>query len=219
MSRPVHIEWLPTDDSAVCLPQNRATPGALVISGTLASNGVATFTNVERAVSITSAGNAAVNFTIAGTRMGKVVSETLVGPNAGTVETVGTFTTVTSVTVDAGFAAPVSLGTGTFGTSIWFLNDYQRTQCSVGIYVGIAGNVIYSLESTYDDPALVEVTQGFALVDGVTVPTVPAATPMINANASINTNLTIPVFASRVFISASDNTGQAVFYFMQQGIR
>jgi len=220
MSRPVTIQWPVASTTAVAISQPLAGAGALIINGTLASAGVATFPNIERIVTLTSAGNdSGVQFTITGTLQGNVVSETRAGPNANTVSTTQKFTTVTSVTVNGALVANASVGTGLTGSTIWIGSDYQRTNNALAVLVLVTPALTYSFDTTFDDPAFVADPNEFTPIEGVTVPTIPTTTPMINAVVSILANYTIPTHSSRIRISASDATGAATIYFLQQGIK
>lgn len=219
MSRPVTIQWPVASTTAVCVAQGSAAAGALVINGGLASVGGATFPNIERTVSITSAGVATVQFTITGTLRGTTVSETRTGPNATTVYTTQRFTTVTSVTVNGALAANASVGTGLTGSTVWINSDYHRTNNALACLVAVTATFNYTFQTTFDDPEFVAVPLLFAPIEGVTVPTIPAATPMIGATTSILTNYTIPTHSSRILVNSSNATGAATIYFLQQGIK
>ncbi len=224
MSRPIKIQWLAHDASAVCLSQTIAAAGSLEINGGLVKRegpfAYAEFTSLERTVSLTSAGNlAGVNFTITGTRRGAVVSEVISGPNATTKYTVGLFTTVTSVTVNAALLSAVTIGSGTTGNTIWVRSDYNRSvnSATIGIEV-LAGNITYTFETCLEDPFASDTPWVFSPIDGVTILTVPTATPMLNATVSTLANYAWPTHSSRVRVSASNATGTLDFNFLEQGI-
>jgi len=97
-------------------------------------------------IGIYSAGNlSAVNFTVTGTDPdGAAQTETLAGPNNGTVETAAYFRTVTAVTVDAAVGADVIVGTvDEFATRGIPLDLYIA---DTSIYVNIGGTINYSVE-------------------------------------------------------------------------
>jgi hypothetical protein len=230
MSRPVRIFWPAADAAAVCIAQQPAAAGAFIINGSLASADdscvrVATFTNLERVVSITSGGNVSgTQFTIAGTLRGKVVSQTIPGPDIGisaTVYTTQAFTTVTSVTVNNGPAAAASIGTGNTGSTIWFPSDYYRGRSSllVAVFVENGGTVSYSFETTPNDPF--DASIDFVIwkgIDGVTTPTIPTNTPMINCAVDSMANYTLPTNASRIYVNSSDDTVGLDITFLEQGV-
>lgn len=219
MSRPVTIQWPVASTTAVCLSQALGAAGSLVINGTLSFAGVATFPNIERIVTLTSAGNdSGVNFTITGTLQGSVVSETIAGPNANTVSTTQKFTTVTSVTVNGALVANASVGTGLTGSTVWIQSDYYRTNNALAVAVIVTAAVTYTFETTFDDVHSVASPVVLEPIDGVTVPVIPAASDMTGATTTVLANYTIPTNFSRIRISASDATGAATVYFLQQGI-
>jgi hypothetical protein len=226
MSKPIRIEWKAFNERAICLPQTIGAAGNLIINGDESTlnvpNPYFSYVNLERTVSLDSAGDlSTVNFTITGTLRGKVVSEVIAGPNAATIETVGFFTTVTSVEASDGTGVDtISIGSGTEGNTIWVRSDYHRTvnNATVGVKV-LAGAITYTFETSLDDPLIVTtVPYIIAPVDGVTIPTIPAATDMIDATTSSAANYTWPTHSSRVRVSASDATGALNFYLLQQAI-
>lgn len=88
--------------------------GAILIDGTLASGGVATFTAAQR-VFITSGGNdSGITFTVNGTDVGGgSINSSFAGANAGTAQTgIATFKTVTSITANSSVAGTLIAGTG-----------------------------------------------------------------------------------------------------------
>jgi hypothetical protein len=227
MSKPIRIEWPVADEEAVCLEQEITAAGNLSINGNLANTSVpnpyAEFLGLERKVSLTSAQDlSTVNFIITGYFRGALISTpAIVGPNAGTIEPNYLFTRIVSVSVDAGFPAPgdtVKIGSGHTGNTIWLRSDYQRAVNNLTVGVGVvANNITYTFETSIDDPIINNEDSVFAPVDGVTIPTIPAATDMIDATVGVVANYTWPTHSSRVRVSASNDTGSLVFYFLQQG--
>jgi hypothetical protein len=137
---------------AVAAAQTTGGAGALVINGTLASGGVATLA-AQQQLGFTSAGNdAAVVFTITGTNdQGAVVSETVTGVNANTVNTVLNYKTVTSITASAAVAVAVSVDTIALGASAAIpLDIYLQNGHTVS--VKLTGAVNYTVQVTNDDP-------------------------------------------------------------------
>jgi hypothetical protein len=229
MSKPIKIEWKAFNPQAICLPQTLAAAGNLIINGDEAvlNSPISYFTyvNLERTVSITSTTNndlSGIGFTVHGTLRGIPVSE---GPVAGptnnqTIELNDFFTTITSITADAPIPTGVSVGSGTEGHTIWLRSDYHRTvnNTTVGVKV-LAGAITYTFETSLDDPLIVTtVPYIIAPVDGVTIPTIPAATDMIDATTSSAANYTWPTHSSRVRVSVSDAAGALNFYLLQQAI-
>jgi len=223
MSRPVKFNWTTMDVSAVCVSQATAGAGALIINGTLATkndaeNRTAIFEGLERTVSIRSTVDlSAISFTITGTLRGAVVSQTRLGPNATTEYTTQNFTTVTSVTVN-GAVANASIGSGNTGSTFWFLSDYHRSHNALNVSVFAVASLTYTFETTLDDISTVVNPVVWFPIDGVTIPVIPAGGDMINATASAMANYTIPTRFSRIKVTASDATGDAEIYFLQQGV-
>lgn len=225
MSKPVKYLWPVADTVAVCLTQTNTAGVPLLINGTLATTDTsvktyAAFHGLERTVSITSAGNlAGVQYTIVGTDgFNNPVSETRAGPNATTVYTAQLFNTVTSVTPNVTTATTVRIGTGLTGSTIWYRSDFNRpfNALTVSVFVN-AGVLSYTFKTTLDDPADPNGPVLWDPIDGITVPTIPAASPMVNAAADILSTYFFPTNASQIVINASDAVSALEISFLQQG--
>ena len=124
-------EPAPADDNGICTAQTPAAAAALTINGALTEtiNGNAVYapsqsstaatrnTAWARQIAIKSSGNdSGVTFTVTGTDVnGKALTETLTGPNAGSVYTaatlVGLFRTVTKVEISGAGTGNIEVGT------------------------------------------------------------------------------------------------------------
>lgn len=236
MSKPRKVIWPLASETAICLPQTLADAGNLKINGELFRNFTmstssplgynewAELPGIRRTITVSSDQNiAAVVFTIRGlTDNGREISAEVTGVNNNTVETdfaTGeVFHTVTSVTASAA-AANVSVGTGYKGLTQWFRNDYNRTISHLTIGVSVTGTATYSFQATLDDPDIVgDETFLWQPIDGITTPTIPAASAMTDATTDILADLTIPINCSRIVISDSDDTGYLEIWFLNQGI-
>lgn len=225
MSKPITIEWKKLDLEAICKDQTTPGAGNLIINGTEATLNsdvpYFSYVNLERKIALASAGDiSGVHFTVHGTLRGLPVSEgPFDGPDGtGFIETEGFFTTVTSIEVDNLVGFDVSVGTGTEGHTIWLRSDYHRSVNNLTVAVDvIGGDITYTFETSIDDP----IASGEAFIvqpiDGVTIPTIPVATGMINATETSIANYTWPTHSSRVRVSSSDSDGALAFYFLQQG--
>ncbi len=102
--RPISItnELSTADPNGISVDQATAEADDLAIDGVLASGGVATLDS-QRKVLFTSGVNlSTLTITITGTNdQGQIISESLAGPNAGTVSTVRDYLTITQIAVDA----------------------------------------------------------------------------------------------------------------------
>jgi len=144
------------DLDGICLAQQRVGAGALTINGADAVAGVASFAaageyeRVGYQVSIQSAGNlSGVNFTITGTDAeGKALSEVVAGPNITTVESLGYFRTVTSVTVSGTIATDANLGTVDEFVTAPFVLDLYAPYTSIA--VDISGTIDYSVQKCFE---------------------------------------------------------------------
>lgn len=135
--------------NGISTAQNRATAGALTITGSLASGGVASLVIAQRVGIAGASNNSSVNFTIVGTGTnGLSQTEVLAGPNNNTVNTVHDFLTVTSVTSSAGYTGNVTVGTVAIGSSAPFFIDPYVNLPQVGIDTDVSGTVNYSIQFT-----------------------------------------------------------------------
>jgi hypothetical protein len=147
-------------------------------------------------------------FTVTGTTpTGTLVTEIL--QNAGTsITSQLDYKTVTSISVNAGLTAAVTVGNG--GTPLaatpWVrLDEWANAQ--VGIQINVTGTVSYTVQSTMDDP------------NSATNPVTPSAvqwvntndTNVVNATSSLQTNyLFSPIFA-RVLLNSGSGSITATF--------
>jgi len=137
---------------AVAAAQTTAGAGNLLINGSLASGGVATLA-AQQTLGFTSAGNiAGVVFTITGTDdQNRVISETVTGVNANTVNTVLSYRTVTRISASAAVTSAVSVDTLQIGGSQEIPVDIYLTPFNVTIAVEVSGVVNYTVQWTLDD--------------------------------------------------------------------
>ena len=101
----------------VCLTQSTLGISNLVLNGNLASSGSVSFTALgySRQISFISTSNiSGQSFTIYGTQNGVSISETVTGPNIGTVYSTLIYDTISAISVN-GAVANVSVGTGYLG--------------------------------------------------------------------------------------------------------
>jgi hypothetical protein len=225
MSKPVSYSWPLSDLNAVCLNQTLAAAGNLVINGTLSSNPNlpnvrAEFPKIARQIIIQSAGNlAGVQFTITGIGDdGYPKTVTITGPNAS-IETTGAnlFQIVNSVYANGVVGTNVRVGTGTVGATQWFLSDHYKSYFQTSVNVVVTGTINYSFQTTFDDPTTNVNYNVKYPIDGVTVQTVPTATPMIAATVSCLARYDIPSHYSRIYINSSDATGALAINLLEQG--
>jgi hypothetical protein len=137
---------------SVAQDQQLGAAGDLTLDGTLVVDGVAQLGSQRRLI-LESAGNiSATNFTITGTDdSGAVISETLAGPNATTIPTELSFSTVTQIAADAAFATDVEIGTDGVGASQVVPLDQYISPFNVSLGLVITGTVDVTVEFTLDD--------------------------------------------------------------------
>lgn len=136
--------------NAIALSQT-PTAGALTLNGALATNGVAK-TDMPRRVLITTTANESSNtFTITGTNWsGNPISETIIGPNAGTAQSVLDYATITRITISGNASGALTVGTSGVASSAWIVLDrYASPETAVQAIV--TGTANYTIQCTLDE--------------------------------------------------------------------
>jgi len=186
--------------------------GSLTLNGALVVSGIAVM-DTPRRVLVTTTGNESSNtFTIYGTNWsGNAISETFLGPNAGTAYSVLDYATVTKITVSANAANALTVGTNGVASSPWVrLDEWALAQ--VAIQCDVTGTVNYTVQQTLDDP------------NSPTNPVAPASMIWVNsadANVVNATTTQISYFAyapiwARVLLNSG--TENVVARFSQLGV-
>lgn len=140
------------DSNGIALDQTTGGAGNLVLNGAFVTGGVA-FLDAQRRVELESVADLSlINFTITGTdEQGRVISETIAGPNIGVSATTLDFFTVTQIAVDAAVGTNVEVGTNGVGASIPIPVDKNLTPTSIGLGIVITGTVDVTVQHTFDD--------------------------------------------------------------------
>lgn len=126
--------------------------GALTLNGTLVTGGVAVLDNPRRVLFTFAANETGHNFVVTGTNVsGDVISETVAGTTAGTVATVLSYKTVTSITISANATGALTVGTNGVGESAWVRMDMWALP-TIGVQCTVSGTVNYTVQQTFDDP-------------------------------------------------------------------
>lgn len=210
MSRPISQIWTPTDTVAVAALQDLVAPGNLILNGTFSPNGDPfSFPQMTRVVSFTSANDlSGANFTINGlTSTGISVSETLVGPNNETVESVNFYNKIFSISSDSAVNG-ISVGSGETGHLNWLLYDYNRDAAAfLAIQVVVEGTINYTFGATLQDVSQVLDPYAFDITNSLTAQT---------TNQTAVALIGLQYYTT--FINSSDATGSLTSYYMQQGL-
>lgn len=245
MGRCAKYYWPVPDNAAFAKLQTLAAAGNLILNGNLAVyndssvlNPIVSYGNISRQVSLTSTSNlSAVNFTISGAYLGGPYSETIAGPNNSTVDTVGLYDSVSSISASAGTGvATVSAGSGASGhTAIFRANEHATVDAisAQAIVTSGVGHLTYSFYSSIQSP---DFDGDFTINDGArTMYNMIASTQSITLGShgmlSISAtgagaptyNLPVygPVPVKTCWITVTgdlSNPAAAIFYIMQQGI-
>lgn len=183
---------------AICASQTPGGAGNLVLNGTLAAGGVATL-DVQRNIGITSGGNlSALTFTLTGTdQQGRVVSETVTGPNAGTTSSVLNYLTITQISISGAAGSALTVDTLGTGATTELVLDKYIAPFSVSINVNVTGTLNYTVQYTFDDV--------FAKAPGPFTWTAVAA--LTAQTTTQNSSLSQPVTALRLVTNSGAGTG------------
>lgn len=127
--------------------------GAVVLNGSLVSNGVATLDTTRRILFTFAGDGTGKNFTIVGTNgCGDVITEVVAGVNATTVNSVLDYKTVTSITASALLSTNLSIGTSGVGGSAWARLDNEWALPNMTVQAVVSGTINYTIVKSYDDP-------------------------------------------------------------------
>lgn len=195
------------DPNGIALDQQLGAAGDLTLDGVFVTAGVATL-DVQRQVELESAGNiSATNFTITGTdQQNRPISETIAGPNAGTVATELNFLTVTQIAADASFGTDVEVGTNGVGASQEIPLDQYISPFNVSLFVDITGTLDVTVQFTFDD-----------VFDGTFGPFVYTDHPdLTNVTADADATFISPVSACRLLTNSG--VGTAILRVVQAGL-
>ena len=194
----------------IALSQTPAGAGALTLNGSLVTSGVAVLDNPRR-VLITTA-DTTTTFTITGTTpAGAVLSESFLVSTATYSQL--DYKTVTSITVNQGTTAAVTVGTNGIASTPWVrLDEWANTQ--VAIQCDVTGTVNYTVQSTLNDP------------NSATNPVLPSAvnwistndTNAVGATGSLQTYFSYSPTFARVLLNSSTSPGAVSATFIQADV-
>jgi len=200
--------------NAVSLTQAGPTgAGNLLINGTKATAGVATF-DVARRVLFTPAGAESGNgtiWTIYGTsRSGAAIQETVNGvDNPTTVGTNQDFLTVTRIAVNKTQAGNVQVGTSGIASGPWIMMNNATNPINLGVGVTVTGTINFSVEYTYQDPN--------TLAAG-SYPSVWTQSALAAKTANTDGSFTFPMWGARLTQNSFSSGATATATFIQAGI-
>ena len=195
------------DPNGIFLDQNPAAGVALTLNGAFVTAGVAQL-DVQRVVELESAADmSGITFEVVGTdEQNRPITETIVGPNAGTSATLLDFFTVTSITPSGTIAMDVEGGTSGVGGSIPIPVDKNVTPTSIGLALVITGTVNVTVQHTFDSPW----NGASTILTWFDHPTLAGET------ADADGNLAFPPQAVRLLTNSGDGTTE--FDLVQAGL-
>lgn len=186
------------------------TTAGFTINGSAATGGVATLDFARRVLLTTAANESARTVLISGTdSQGRLISETVTGPNIGTVQTNLDFLTVTSAVPSGNFAGAATLGTnGVASTMALPLDRYGWPDDAV--QVAVSGTINYTIQATLDNPFTASASTALNWFDCPDPNFVGATTAQLGG-------IQYPAAALRILINSG--TGSATITILQPGIK
>ena len=126
--------------------------GALVLNGTLVSNGVATLDVARRILITNAADETGKTVDLTGTdRAGNTQSETVTLGGIGSTASVLDYKTLTSAVLSANSAGNLSIGTSGVAASAWVYLD-PWALANIALQMTVSGTVNYTVQTTLDNP-------------------------------------------------------------------
>jgi hypothetical protein len=236
MARSAVFTWPASSATAICASQNRASAGALIINGGLATNALppdsnavapfVKFVGYSRVITVSSASNVAtVNFTITGTYRNLPQSAVVTGVSGNTVATTALFDTVTDVSISATLGAfNVTVGTGTTGQTLWYRFNDNASVCAMTAQIVVTDTINYTLQGTLDSIETTAAPAVFSPIFPMIAATTSLAYPLgiyqIANTAAVNYILSAPtpVKYANILINSAGAAGALVATFVQQGV-
>lgn len=239
MSQPIIIPWLPVDNTLIAPLQTLAAAGNLSLNSKVPGQpqGPFIYDRVIRDISITSANDlSAVHFTITGigspvdadinpTQVLGLISETIIGPNAGTVDSGNIYSQIISITTDAPVNA-VSVGSGPNGITDYVFLDYNRTmfQTSVQLQFNPRTTSTVTVFQSLTKPQTIDINAGNLInvqpiVGNLAINSsaYPVSVALTGASTKQLGILQSPVALTWAAVNAS-TTDSIIFTVLQQGI-
>lgn len=126
--------------------------GALTLNGSLVTGGVAILDTPRQVLLTFAANETGHNFVVSGTDWANsLVSETVAGTTAGTVPSVLSYKTVTSIVISANATGAITVGTNAIASSPWIRLDGWASP-TISKQLTVNGTVNYTVQQTMDDP-------------------------------------------------------------------
>jgi hypothetical protein len=227
-SQSASIVLVAASATAVANSQAPASAGPLIINGSAAVGGIATFP-IARRVLVTTTGTGGQTLTINGRdRNSNPMTETVLLPTAGTVQTNQDFLTVNSAVISAASGA-LTVGTSGVGSTRWILIDNLREVMNASLSVNLGtATTNYTVEYTLDGVSKNQFDSapsgnGDSSFAGLSTSTfvAPIVYPVTGLAAlSVDTSigLTLPVHALRLTVNSGAMTPGTRLVVRQQGI-
>lgn len=194
------------DDNGICLSQ---TPTSVfTINGVYASGGVATLDEARRVLFTFAGADAGKTITLTGTDYNGVSqSETIAAVSASTAQSVLDYKTVTAISISAGAAGAIIVGTSSVASTPWVpLDHYGRPE--VSLQANVTGTVNYTVQQTVETPYVSD-KSGIVWVNHPDV-------NLVSATATKQGNYAY--LPACVRLTLNSGTGSVEFVVLQSGI-
>lgn len=188
------------------------TVGALTLNGSLVTGGVAILDKARQVLFTFAANETGHNFVVTGTSWaGDPITETVAGTTAGTVPTVLSYKTVSSIVISANATGAITVGTNAIASSPWVRLDGWANPV-VAVQTVVSGTANYTLQQTLDDPNSPTNAVTPSAMTWVNSPDLSMVAATVNAQTYYSAP---PVFARIVLNSGS---GSVTATFQQVGV-
>ena len=198
------------DDNGISLSQTPLAGGNLTITGALATGGVATLDTQRRVLFTFAADESARTFVVYGTVEGGVAIQETVAGDAATAVTTQDFLTVTRISIDAGSAGAIIVGTNGVGSTPWQIINWHISPQNFGMIGLVDGTVNYTFQYTMEDPS-----GTYPNPDG-SFPTAFDISALASKAVDTASSWTTPIAAWRLQVNSGTGTAQAIV--LQAGI-
>lgn len=190
------------------------TKGPLTLAGDLVTGTVATMDTPRQVLLTTTVDETLHTFTITGTDWaGSSISEVITGVNNGTVASVLSYATVTSIVISANATGSLTFGTNGIAASPWVRFDGWANPV-IAIQCVASGTVNYTVQQTLDDP---NSPTNPVNPNAVTWTSCPTAALVGATTTQVGNYNFCPIFA-RVLLNSQTNPGFVTATFQQSSV-
>lgn len=194
--------------SATAVAASQTNVGAvnLLINGSAASGGVATFTQARQILFTFAADETGHTYTVTGTNASGQVQSEVVAGSATTAVTLRDYLTVTRIAASATSTGAITVGTNGVAGSVPYIVDRFVAATNMSAAVVITGTVNYSVQISHDDFA----SSGWDLINNTPTWFAPSNTTNLTAKAANAADvIVLPVTMVRILQNSFSTGGTA----------